>query len=198
MPAPLHVEPLALAGVFLLTPARFEDQRGWFSEVFSLGAFEAQVGPVAFIQDNQSLSRAAGTVRGLHFQHAPHGQAKLVRVLRGSILDVVVDIRPASPCFGRHVAVQLDARDGRQLFVPAGFAHGFCTLEADTEVLYKVDAAYAPDHDAGIHWRDPDLAIAWPIAADAATISAKDAALPRLRDLRAPGGAPIVRAAPAD
>lgn len=169
---------LDIAGVWLITPKRHEDQRGSFTETYSSRAF-AELGiDCVFVQDNQSHSRAAGTLRGLHFQRPPKAQGKLVRVLRGRILDVCVDLRRSSPSFGRHVAAELSARDGNQIYVPAGFAHGFCTLEPDTEIAYKVDEHYAPDHDDGIAWNDPTLAIDWPVSSSDIVISPKDAALP--------------------
>ena len=135
------------------------------------------------MQDNHSLSRRRGTVRGLHFQVPPRAQAKLVRVLAGRIFDVVVDLRRASPAYGRHVAFELSAANGDQLFVPAGLAHGFCTLEEDTEVLYKVSAYYSRDHDRGLRWDDPALGIAWPVAAGEAVLSDRDRRHPTLADL---------------
>lgn len=172
---------LAIPDVKLITPRRFADDRGWFTETWSRNALD-----VDFCQDNQSLSHAIGTVRGLHFQKPPHAQAKLVSVLRGRILDVAVDIRRGSPTFGRHVAVELSAEDGNQLFVPRGFAHGFCTLERDTHVLYKVDAFYAPESDAGLYWADAALGITWPVDEAKAHLSPKDAKLPRLADIVSP------------
>jgi dTDP-4-dehydrorhamnose 3,5-epimerase len=133
-----------------------------------------------------SLSAEVGTIRGLHFQKPPHAQAKLVMVLQGAILDVAVDIRRASPTFGRHVAVELSAAAGNQLLIPRGFAHGFCTLEPGTQVMYKVDDFYAPESDAGIFWADPDLAINWPVRVDQAHLSPKDLGLPRLKDIESP------------
>lgn len=174
----MHAVELDIAGVWLITPKRHEDQRGSFTETYSSRAF-AELGiDCVFVQDNQSHSRAAGTLRGLHFQRPPKAQGKLVRVLRGRILDVCVDLRRSSPSFGRHVAAELSARDGNQIYVPAGFAHGFCTLEPDTEIAYKVDEHYAPDHDDGIAWNDPALAIDWPVSSSDIVISPKDAALP--------------------
>lgn len=179
----LSIERFDIEGVLRLRPAVFEDARGAFSETYSARAFAAQVGDVAFVQDNVSLSLKRGTVRGLHFQAAPQAQAKLVRVLRGAILDVAVDLRRQSPTYGRHVVAELRAGDGSQLFVPRGFAHGFCTLEDDTEIFYKVDAFYAPQHDRSLRWNDPELGIAWPISEAEAVLSEKDARAPRLRDL---------------
>ena len=154
---------LSIPDVRLFTPRRFGDHRGWFTETWSRRTLD-----IAFCQDNMSLSAEVGTIRGLHFQQPPHAQAKLVMVLKGAILDVAVDIRRASPTFGRHVAVELSAAAGNQLLIPRGFAHGFCTLEPGTQVLYKVDDFYAPESDAGIFWADPDLAINWPVRVDQA------------------------------
>jgi len=179
----MEAEALHISDVLLLRPARFADDRGFFSETYNaLEAANAGLDAV-FVQDNQSLSRQRGVVRGLHFQTHPHAQGKLIRVVRGRVLDVAVDIRVGSPTFGKHVAVELSADNWQQLWVPVGFAHAFCTLENDTEVIYKVTDYYAPDCDAGIIWNDPDLKIDWPISAGEAIISAKDAKLPRLRDL---------------
>lgn len=179
----LDVTHTALEGVVVLTPRRFDDPRGFFSEVYNQRRFAAAGVDAAFIQDNHSRSGPVGTVRGLHFQRPPFAQAKLVRVLKGAILDVVVDLRKASPTFGRHVAVELSAAAWNQLYVPAGFAHGFCTLEPDTEVFYKVDAYYSAEHDGGILWNDPALGIDWPVSAEAALLSDKDQRLPLLGDL---------------
>ncbi len=176
----MKVEPLAIPEVLLLTPPRFGDSRGWFSETFNAARMaEAGVGP-GFVQDNQSLSARPGTVRGLHFQIAPSAQGKLVRVLRGAVWDVAVDIRHGSPSFGRHAGATLSAENGAQLWVPPGFAHGFCTLEADTEVFYKVTAAYDRAAERGIAWDDPDLDLPWPLPPDGAALSDKDRELPRL------------------
>lgn len=172
---------LSIPDVRVLTPRRFGDDRGWFTETWSRRSLD-----IAFCQDNMSLSAQPGTIRGLHFQKPPHAQAKLVMVLQGAILDVAVDIRRASPTFGKHVAVELSAATGNQLFIPRGFAHGFCTLEPGTQVMYKVDDFYAPETDAGIHWADPDLAINWPVRVDQAHLSPKDLGLPRLKDIESP------------
>ncbi len=172
-----------LAGPVRVAARRFGDHRGFFLETYSARDFAALGIPDVFVQDNHSRSAAAGTVRGLHFQLPPRAQAKLVRVLRGAILDIAVDIRRGSPSFGRHVAVELSAANARQLYVPIGFAHGFCTLEPDTEVIYKVTDLYAPACDRGIAWDDPDLALPWPFAADQVQLSDKDRRAPRLRDL---------------
>jgi dTDP-4-dehydrorhamnose 3,5-epimerase len=162
---------------------RFGDARGWFSETFRADVL-ARAGVTApFVQDNQSFSAPQGTIRGLHFQIAPRAQAKLIRVLQGAILDVAVDIRTGSPTYGRHVAVTLDAEKGEQLYIPHGFAHGFCTLTPDVMVAYKVDEYYSPEHDRALLWNDPAIGIAWPVAGEAAILSDKDRRAPRLADL---------------
>jgi dTDP-4-dehydrorhamnose 3,5-epimerase len=176
------ITPLALNGVLLITPKRHGDARGWFAETWSRKTL-AEAGVEAdFVQDNQAFNAKKGTVRGLHFQTAPHPQAKLVRVLRGAILDVAVDVRPGSPGFGRWVSAELTAEGGEQLFVPRGFAHGYSTLTDDCELAYKVDGLYAPQTEGGVIWNDPDLAIDWRITGDA-VLSDKDKVLPRLKDL---------------
>jgi dTDP-4-dehydrorhamnose 3,5-epimerase len=174
---------LGMPGPVLVEARRFGDHRGFFLETYSARDFAALGIMDGFVQDNHSLSARPGTVRGLHFQLPPRAQAKLVRVLRGSILDVAVDLRRSSPGFGRHVAVELSATNARQLYIPAGFAHGFCTLEPDTEVAYKVSEVYAPDLDRSLAWDDPDLALPWPFEAAAVQLSDKDRRAPRLRDL---------------
>jgi dTDP-4-dehydrorhamnose 3,5-epimerase len=177
------ITPLAIPEVLLITPKRHGDARGWFSETWSRkGLAEAAgIGP-DFVQDNQAFNARKGTLRGLHFQKPPHPQAKLVRVLKGAIYDVAVDIREGSPSFGRWVAAELTAERGEQLFVPRGFAHGYCTLTDDTELFYKVDGLYAPETEGGVAWNDPDLAIAWPLDGEP-VLSAKDQVLPRLKEL---------------
>jgi dTDP-4-dehydrorhamnose 3,5-epimerase len=172
--------PLALPDVILVEAPRFGDARGWLSETYSQRVFAAHGIGLEFVQDNTSLSAAAGIVRGLHYQSEPFVQHKLVRVLQGRILDVVVDIRQSSPTFGKHVAVELSADNGLALLVPAGFAHGFVSREAQTLVTYKVTAFYSPDHDHGIFWADPRLGIAWSIDEAKATLSPKDKSLPPL------------------
>lgn len=162
---------------------RHADARGSFSETYHQLKFSDLGVSIDFVQDNHSVSVCPGTVRGLHFQKPPFAQAKLVRVTRGAVLDVAVDLRRSSPTFGRHVTVHLSAENCNQLFVPAGFAHGFCTLVPDTEVLYKVSNFYAPEYDSGVRWDDPELRIDWPVEAAAAVLSAKDLALPRFRDI---------------
>ena len=169
--------------VKLVVPKRFNDVRGYFSETWSDCLFRKEIANVTFVQDNQSVSVKKGTLRGLHFQKPPFAQGKLVRVVRGSIVDVVVDIRRGSPTYGRHVATNLDAAGGAQLWVPPGFLHGFCTLEEQTEVFYKVTCYYSPSHDAGVLWNDPDLGIGWPVDSDAVVLSEKDRKHPRLRDM---------------
>jgi dTDP-4-dehydrorhamnose 3,5-epimerase len=169
--------------VKLIRAKRFEDVRGHFSETWSDRAFRAEIANVTFVQDNQSMSASKGTLRGLHFQKPPFAQGKLIRVVRGSILDVAVDIRKGSPAYGQHVAVKIDATEGSQLWVPAGFLHGFCTLEDETEVLYKATSYFSSGHDAGVCWNDPELAINWPVDAATVVLSEKDQRLPRLRDL---------------
>jgi len=179
------VEHLGIDGVWVYQPRRFEDARGWFSETFNAAGLEAVLGGVTFVQDNQVLSRAKGILRGLHFQTPPRAQDKLVRVLRGSILDVAVDIRRASPTYGRCVSARLSVADGKQIFVPKGFAHGYVTLEPDTEVLYKVSDYYSPQHEGGILWNDPGIGIDWTLAASEISLSERDRLLPRLDDLAA-------------
>ncbi|MEM6383179.1 MAG: dTDP-4-dehydrorhamnose 3,5-epimerase [Pseudomonadota bacterium] len=180
----LEVKSLSIPDVKLIRPRKFGDSRGFFCETYNARDF-AEIGiDFAPIQDNQSLSAEAGVVRGLHFQTPPHAQAKLLRVLSGRLFDAVVDLRRASPTFGQHATVELDNDGWWQLFVPAGFAHGFVTLEPGTEVLYKVDAYYAPDNDLGLYWADPDLGIEWPIDTDGCTLSEKDKNQPAWSDVR--------------
>lgn len=178
---------MLLPGVGLLRPPRFVDARGYFTETYTRRKFEVATGVATeFVQDNQSLSRERGTIRGLHFQLAPEPQAKLVRVLAGSIFDVAVDLRDGSSTFGRWCGTTLTAEGGEQLFVPVGFAHAFCTLEADTIVAYKVDGYYNKAAEGGVRWDDPDIGIEWPVPASEIKVSDKDAALPRLADLALP------------
>jgi dTDP-4-dehydrorhamnose 3,5-epimerase len=170
----MDIVALAIPDVKLLKPRRICDARGFFAETFSRRRL-AEAGLIAdFVQDNHSLSTRRGTVRGLHFQREPFAQAKIVRVVRGAIFDVILDIRPRSPSFGAHVAIELTAESGQQLYIPEGFAHGFCTLAPDTEVAYKISRDYAPDHEGGILWNDPALGIAWPVRPDEATLSERD------------------------
>lgn len=177
---------LEIPGVVLVTPQRFGDARGYFSETYSQPIYAANGIASDFLQDNESLSVTPGTVRGLHFQAPPFAQAKLVRVLRGAVYDVAVDIRKGSPTYGRAVGARLTGERGEQLFIPQGFAHAFCTLEPDTQVAYKVDARYSREHDGGILWNDPDLGIEWPVAEQEAVLSDKDRVHPRLKDFDSP------------
>ncbi len=175
----MKVERLAIPDVMLITPPRFGDSRGFFSEVYNAARFAVAGLDQIFIQDNQSRS-ARGVVRGLHCQIAPNVQGKLVRVLNGSIWDVAVDIRVGSPTYGQHAGAVLSAENGAQLWIPEGFLHGFVSLEDDTDVLYKVNAPYDKSAERGVAWDDPDLALPWPIAAGEAVVSDKDVELPRL------------------
>ena len=182
----MRVEESNIPAVKVLTPNKHGDRRGFFSEVYNRQAF-AQAGiDIDFVQDNHSSSAEKGTVRGLHFQTPPFAQDKLVRVVRGAVFDVAVDLRQGSPTYGRHVSVVLSAEAWNQLLVPIGFAHGFMTLEPDTEVIYKVSNYYAPEHDEGLLWNDPDLAIRWPLDTAMAVLSPKDGDLPRLAEIDSP------------
>lgn len=182
----LEITELEIPDVKLIKPARFGDDRGFFSETYNYKRFQ-DAGIVAdFIQDNHSLSAQTGTVRGLHYQAPPFAQAKLVRVLRGAIMDVVVDVRAGSPTYGKWVRAELSAENGVQIFVPRGFLHGFATLVPDTEIAYKVDNYYSSACDGAILWNDPDLGVDWGIDPEIATLSAKDAAAPKFRDFVTP------------
>lgn len=165
---------------------RHTDHRGYFAEIYNARDFTALGIPDQFVQDNYSHSQKRGTVRGLHFQSPPHAQAKLIRVARGRILDVVVDLRRASSTYGNHETFDLKAEDDILLYVPTGFAHGFCTLTDDVEVHYKTTDYYAPNHDQGLYWADPDLAINWPVTPEQAIVSDKDAKLPAFKTLTSP------------
>lgn len=179
------VENVALSDVKILLPHRHGDARGFFSETYSQRSL-AEIGiDIAFVQDNHAFSAEKGTVRGLHFQTPPFAQNKLVRVVRGAILDVVVDLRVGSPTFGRHVSAVISAENWKQILVPIGFAHGLVTLEPNTEVLYKVSNPYAQEHDKGLLWNDPALGIGWPVTEQEAILSARDKVQPRLADLPA-------------
>jgi dTDP-4-dehydrorhamnose 3,5-epimerase len=180
----MKVERLNVPDVILVSPPRFADSRGFFSEVFNAERFAAAGIDGPFVQDNQSLSRERGVIRGLHCQVAPHPQGKLVRVVRGAIWDVAVDAREGSPTYGRWAAAELSAENWSQLWIPPGFLHGFCTLESDTEVLYKVTDRYSRESERGVIWNDPDLALPWPVGPGDAVLSEKDAVLPRFRDSR--------------
>ena len=179
----MELTTLAIPEVKLITPKIFHDERGFFSETYNNRSFDRKNISANFVQDNHSLSINKGTIRGLHFQTPPHAQHKLVRVTRGAALDVAVDIRKGSPTFGLHVAVTLSAENWQQLWIPKGFAHGFCTLEPYTEILYKVTDYYEPNADFGLAWDDPQLSIDWPVEAGTALLSDKDKAHPRLSDL---------------
>lgn len=181
----MHFETLSIPGPVLIKPKKIGDARGYFVETFRADLFAREIGPHDFVQDNQSLSAAAGTVRGLHFQIPPRAQGKLVRCLQGAILDVAVDLRPDSEHYGRHIAIELRESDGWQLWIPIGFAHGFCTLHTDSVIAYKCTDYYSPAHDRGLLWCDPDLGISWPVDRESAILSAKDSAQPRLVDLKA-------------
>ena len=176
----MKIFPTSLPGVYVLEPRLFKDERGYFVETFNKKIFEMLGIEGDFIQDNQSLSIAEGTIRGLHFQTNPEAQTKIVRCVSGSIYDVAVDIRKSSPTYGQWVGVELSAENGHQLVVPIGFAHGFCTLEPNTIVSYKVDNYYSPEHDDGIAFDDPDLGVKWPT--NHPILSEKDKNLPRLKD----------------
>jgi dTDP-4-dehydrorhamnose 3,5-epimerase len=178
----MDVSSLAFPDVLVFRPKRFEDSRGFFSETYNRSAFAKAGADLEFVQDNHSLSKSRGTIRGLHFQMPPFGQAKLVRVVRGAIFDVAVDIRKSSPNFGKWVSATLSADGGEQILIPAGYAHGFCTLEPDTEVLYKVTHYYSPEHEFGIGWDDPTIGINWPVSAGEAVLSDKDRKYPLLKD----------------
>lgn len=181
---PFEFKPDALLReVIHVRAQRFGDARGWFAETFRADLFAAAGIPGPFVQDNHSRSADRGTIRGLHFQADPHAQGKLVRCVKGRILDVAVDIRKGSPRFGKAMGVELTAEGGEQLFIPRNFAHGFCTLEDDTEVVYKTDAYYAPDHDCGIAHDDPAIGIDWPFPPSARILSDKDQKLPRLAEI---------------
>ena len=180
----LKVEELAIADVKLIKTPTYRDGRGTFSETWNQRDLVAAGICRTFVQDNHAVSYKAGTIRGLHFQVAPHAQGKLVRVTRGRIYDVAVDIRPESATFGQWVGKELAATSGEQLWVPAGFAHGYCTLEPQTEVIYKVDEYYAPAAECGIRWDDPHLDIDWPVRGSVNAISPKDRVLPTFDDWR--------------
>jgi dTDP-4-dehydrorhamnose 3,5-epimerase len=179
----MQFEETDIPAVKIVTPKKHGDARGFFSEVYKQSDWEAAGLDYRFVQDNHSYSAPVGTLRGLHFQTPPVAQDKLVRVIRGRILDIAVDIRRSSPTFGLHVAVELSGENWRQLFIPTGFAHGFVTLEPDTEVLYKVTSLYSPAHDRGLAYDDPDIAIEWPAPPGGLILSDKDKRWPRLRDL---------------
>ena len=182
----VHIQPTDLPGVIVLTPRRFGDHRGFFSESWSRAALADHGIDIDFVQDNHSLSARPGTVRGLHFQAPPRAQHKLVRCGRGRLFDVAVDIRRGSATYGRWTGVELSAENGCQLLVPAGFAHGFLTLEPDTEIVYKCSDGYAPDTEGAVLWNDPAIGVVWPAAPKTPVLSDKDAAARPLADLDTP------------
>lgn len=182
----LCITKLEIPQVLLIETVRFPDERGWFSVTYNQKIYADAGMPPQFCQENFSLSRTVGTVRGLHYQRPPKSQAKLVQVLAGRILDVALDLRKGSPTFGRHVAVELSAANGRQLYIPRGFAHGFITRAPDTIVEYKVDDEYAASLEGGVAWNDPELAIDWGNGSDAIVISGKDRDLPRFAQVESP------------
>ncbi len=179
----MKVEALTIPEVRLIVPNKHQDARGFFSETYNARALLEAGIDVTFVQDNHSLSSEVGVIRGLHFQAPPHAQGKLIRVTKGAILDVAVDIRRGSPTYGQHVAVTLSAENWAQLWIPVGFAHGFCTLQPNTEVLYKVTDYYAPECDRGVAWDDPGLSIDWPVSPKDAVLSQKDREHPTLAEL---------------
>jgi dTDP-4-dehydrorhamnose 3,5-epimerase len=177
------ITPLAIPEVLLITPKRHGDARGWFTETWSKKAMEAAGLELDFVQDNQAFNAKAGTVRGLHFQQAPHAQAKLIRSIQGVILDVAVDVREGSATYGQWVSAKLSGEGGEQLLVPRGFAHGYCTLTDDCMIAYKVDGQYAPQTEGAMLWNDPDIGIDWGFADSDVTLSDKDRVAPRLKDM---------------
>lgn len=179
----MDIRKLQIPGPVVIVPRKFSDTRGFLSETFSEEAFCANVAPVRFVQENHSYSEHAGTIRGIHFQVPPHAQAKLVRVVRGAVFDVAVDLRAGSQTFGRYAAAELSASNWNQIWIPVGFGHGLCTLDPDTEVVYKLTAPYHPDSERGIAWDDPGLAIAWPLGQREPHLSDRDRQHPRLAEL---------------
>ena len=179
----MQVQSFDITGVKLITPRHIGDERGYFAETFRADIFAQHVGDFAFVQDNESRSARAGTIRGLHFQSEPHVQGKLVRCTAGALFDVAIDIRHGSPTYGQWVGETLTPDNGRQLWVPPGFAHGFCSLEPDTVICYKVTGYYSAECDKGLAWDDPAIGIVWPDVADPGTLSAKDRVQPKLADL---------------
>ncbi len=177
----MNIVETEIKGVFIIEPKVFGDNRGYFFESFSQREFESMIGPVTFVQDNQSKS-SYGVVRGLHFQKPPHAQAKLVRVVKGKVLDVAVDLREDSPTFGKYMAVELSDENHRQVFIPKGFAHGFSVLSEEAVFQYKCDEYYAPESEAAIAWDDQDLNIDWKVPAEDVVLSAKDRNHPSLKD----------------
>lgn len=179
----MEIQSYPVEGVKLLTPRHIGDERGYFAETFRVDIFTRECGDWTFVQDNESRSAKAGTIRGLHFQSEPHSQGKLVRCTAGALFDVAVDIRAGSPTYGQWIGETLTPENGQQLWVPPGFAHGFCSLAANTVICYKVTGYYSAECDKGLAWDDPAVAITWPEAADPETLSAKDRKQPLLKDL---------------
>ena len=178
----MKIEPLNIPEVLRITPAKIGDSRGFFSETWNAGKLRAQGFSAHFVQDNQSFSAQVGTVRGLHCQIGPNVQGKLVRVLKGAIWDVAVDVRSGSPTYGQFAAAELSEENWAQLWIPPGFLHGFCTIAPDTEVFYKVTGEYDKAAERAVIWNDPALALPWPVAPGEALLSDKDQALPRLAE----------------
>ncbi|MCH8097934.1 MAG: dTDP-4-dehydrorhamnose 3,5-epimerase [Proteobacteria bacterium] len=179
----LEIERLSIPDVLVITPKRHRDARGFFSETYKRRELAAAGIELDFVQDNHASSPRRGTIRGLHFQIAPFEQTKLVRVTRGAIFDVALDIRQGSPSYGQHVSTIISAENWRQILVPAGFAHGYCCLDPDTEVIYKVTDYYSPDHERGVLWNDPALGIDWPVPDAEVIVSGKDGDNPVLAEL---------------
>jgi dTDP-4-dehydrorhamnose 3,5-epimerase len=181
----MQIDTFDIDGPLLLTPPRHGDVRGFFSEVFRQDVFDAHAPGIAFVQDNHSRSNRRGVIRGLHYQAPPAAQGKLVRVSHGAVYDVVVDGRRGSATFGKHVGVELSDENWKQLWVPPGFLHGFCTLTDEVDLLYKVTAYYSPEHDGAVAYNDPDIRIEWPLDGAEPVVSEKDRRAPRLRDVPA-------------
>lgn len=179
----MRITALEIPDVKLIAPEFIYDHRGYFAETYNRETLRISGVHAAFDRDHISFSASPGTVRGLHFQTPPHALAKLVRVQQGRIFDVALDIRHGSPHFGQHVAIEIDAASGNQVYVPPGFAHGFCTIEPNTIVAYKVSGSYQPEFDVGVAWNDPALSIAWPVSTHDAVMSERDQTMPRLADL---------------
>ncbi|MBY0569541.1 MAG: dTDP-4-dehydrorhamnose 3,5-epimerase [Hyphomonadaceae bacterium] len=182
----MEIERAVIPDVLILRAKKHGDHRGFFSETFRLATLKEAGVDLNWVQDNHSFSASRGVVRGLHFQRHPRAQAKLLRVVRGAVLDVAVDLRSNSPTYGKHVAVELSEANWTQIYVPIGFAHGFCTLTEGAEVLYKVSAEYGPSEEGGLLWNDPDLGIDWPVDEREAILTERDRTWPSLRDLRSP------------
>jgi dTDP-4-dehydrorhamnose 3,5-epimerase len=178
----MDIRTLQIPGPVVLVPRKFSDARGFLSETYSDAAFSAKVAPVRFVQENHTYSEHAGTIRGIHFQMPPYAQGKLIRVVRGSVFDIAVDLHATSPNFGRHAAVELSAAGWDQLWIPEGFGHGFCTLEPHTEIIYKMTSPYHPDSERGIAWDDPKLAISWPLGQREPFLSDRDRYHPSLAE----------------